>query len=106
LVIKLTNFVFIKILNNHSIFVSLLNDNKSDFVLLDLIRDSLVRNPDVVMSIIGEQQRKSNIDFSIVTKSIKENKIDSAIAVINHELKRVGMLVSSEKLSEPVMIRN
>ena len=83
-----------------------MNDNKSDFVLLDLIRDSLIKSPDVALSIIKEQQRKSNIDFSIVTKSLKENKVDSALAVINHELKRVGMLVSSQKLAEPILITN
>ena len=83
-----------------------MNDNKSDFVLLDLIRDSLVKSPDVALSIIKEQQRKSSIDFSIVTKSLKENKVESALAVINHELKRVGMLVSSQKLSEPILVIN
>ena len=83
-----------------------MNDNKSDFVLLDLIRDSLVKSPDVALSIIKEQQRKSSIDFSIVAKSLKENKVESALAVINHELKRVGMLVSSQKLSEPILITN
>ena len=85
-----------------------MNDNKSDFVLLELVRDALIKNPEIAMPIIEEQQRKSNIDFSVIKSSLKNNKVDCALAVANHELKRIGMLVVGEKITiqEPILIKN
>lgn len=68
--------------------------------MLDLLRDCISKEQtDIATSIIDEKQGQSNVDYSLITKLLKENKPTEALDEVNKVLKENGLQHSQVLIS-------